>query len=332
VAADNPFSICAAAKRREGLTDEEEERCILELKKKLGLHAEALPCDPFDPSHEILEYISAPFSVYGGKRYLASKIAPLVPRMKRYVEAFAGAAAVLFAREPSGAEEILTDIDPEKVHCMLYLKGFSEQDRRKLAAMDWAPSKELFKRLKTARFSDPTERFYRYMYTRWNSFGSRGDSWSVNSAAASWQNYIGKRMMRYRERLKDVKVYLMDWKVALKKFDSPDTFFYLDPPYIGTANKQAAHFKEPSAQELGSALKAVKGKWILSNHDVPELRAALHGFQIMRVSVPTQVDQMHASSKRARPEILASNFPLSQRGVMAASEETCSMCGTVHDA
>ncbi len=35
----------------------------------------------------------------------------------------------------------------------------------------------------------------------------------------------------FKDRLNDVIIENKDWKNIVKKYDSKDTFFYLDPPY-----------------------------------------------------------------------------------------------------
>lgn len=258
------------------------------------------------PDIRFMEFMAAPFSVYGGKRNLAAKIAAMVPPHKTYVEPFAGAAAVLFARDPS-EREILADVDPEKIAALRFLKSFSDGDARVLRRKNWTPSKNQFLALKDLKITDPVSRFHQWLYTRWNSFGNRGDSWAVSSAH-NWEKFIDVKMPRYRERLKNVKIYQADWKHIVRQFDSPETFFYFDPPYIGTSNKKARFFKEPTADELRQFIANIRGKFLISNSDVPEIRQAFAKFRIQGVEVSTNVDQVHKTSQKVRKEVLISNY------------------------
>jgi len=54
----------------------------------------------------------APFGWVGGKRQLSKTIVSLIPPHKTYVEPFAGAAWVFWAKEPSEVE-VLNDLDPD---------------------------------------------------------------------------------------------------------------------------------------------------------------------------------------------------------------------------
>lgn len=350
--APNPFAICRAQAKKLGWTPEKTERCILEAKANTGfdmLEAESdrifmsergRPVNLTELYHEWIDplndgavvftpesifdcddpdwmlFISAPFSVYGGKRFLANKIAPIIPPHKRYVETFAGAAAVMLAKAQPSEVEILVDIDFDKVNIMRILRDHDPSVQQRLLSMPWTPNKEYFTKLRDSDPQDPVERFHRYMYTRWNSFGSRGDSWAVTGSNPH-ERYVNQKMPRYKERLKNVTIFHGDWKAAIKRFDAPDTFFYFDPPYLDTANSKAKHFEEPSAQELAEAILPIKGKWLLSNHDVPILRQVFSGSKIVRVDVPTTVDQMHATAKRSRPEVIIGNFDFQEPNIPA---------------
>lgn len=268
---------------------------------------------------EILDFMAAPFSVYGGKRFLAGKIAPLIPPHERYVEPFAGAAAVLFAKEPS-REEILTDIDPQKIFGLNFLKTMTEEQRKALMRKDWENSKERFDALRDSKPVNPVDRFYRYMYCQWVSFGAMGKHWAKSCYEPGRAiRYFETKAPRFKERLKNVRIELMDWKDSIKRFDVPGAFFYIDPPYIGTQNKGADFFHEPSAKELFGTIQGIKGKWILSNHDVPELKRMFSRFHVRKVDVPTRVDQVHPEARHVRGELLISNFPtqVQQRSIAA---------------
>ena len=77
---------------------------------------------------------------------------------------------------------------------------------------------------------------------------------------------------------KIVEIYSMDFEELIKKYDSPDTYFYLDPPYY-TGNETedkgnrvgwygaADIFDKASHKRLCDLLKTLKGKWALSYYD-----------------------------------------------------------------
>lgn len=251
--------------------------------------------------------LSAPFSVYGGKKYLAAKIVPMIPAHTTYVEPFAGAASVLFSK-PRSPEEVLGDIDVDKVRALTFIRDHSDVDRQRLLGKSWDRSKKTFLRLQKSQPTNPVDWMYRQLYLRWNSFGCRGDSWAYNNAAAGWSFYLRCRLPAYRERLKGVSIREASWTQTVFENDTPETFFYLDPPYIGTANKDAVHFNEVSAQDLLAVLSRLKGKWLMSNSAHPSLATAFRNYRTVTIDVPTQIDQMHGSALRTRTEYLIGNY------------------------
>lgn len=62
----------------------------------------------------------------------------------------------------------------------------------------------------------------------------------------------------------------LDFEEHINKYDSPETLFYLDPPYFGTENQYYRgdeHFGREGHERLANMLKNIKGKFILSYYD-----------------------------------------------------------------
>jgi site-specific DNA-adenine methylase len=68
--------------------------------------------------------------------------------------------------------------------------------------------------------------------------------------------------------LRITEVENMDFEDVIKKYDSPTTYIYLDPPYWKTENYYNNHdFDRNDHERLANALKDVKGKFSLSYYD-----------------------------------------------------------------
>jgi len=86
------------------------------------------------------------------------------------------------------------------------------------------------------------------------------------------------KYLTFRDKLKNekwVKKFLsithvenMDFEEVIKKYDSPNTYIYLDPPYWKTENYYSNHdFDRKDHERLANVLHGVKGKFSLSYYD-----------------------------------------------------------------
>ncbi|WP_408636024.1 hypothetical protein [Pseudophaeobacter flagellatus] len=65
----------------------------------------------------------------------------------------------------------------------------------------------------------------------------------------------------------------------IRRYDGSKTLFYLDPPYWGGESDYGKGLFERSAlQAMGEQLAEIRGKFILSINDRPEIRELFAGF------------------------------------------------------
>lgn len=68
-------------------------------------------------------------------------------------------------------------------------------------------------------------------------------------------------------------IYNTDYKDIINKYDSPETFFYVDPPYKGKEKYYINHeFGTDSHKELAEMLNNIQGRFLLSYYDFEGLR------------------------------------------------------------
>lgn len=202
------------------------------------------------------------FGSPGGKSYLAPKIAGMIPPHETYVEPFAGGAAVFFKKEPS-AQEVLSDKDKGIAFAFRFLRDMTEVQFKRLQGMNWKATEANFKRVKNLQPKDAVERFYRFYYLKKASFGYGDNAFNHNKDG---QNISIDHLGRVRDRLKRTTVHENDAIALIDKYDKPNTFFYLDPPYpkrafIGQSFKD---WTDEDLKKLISKLQNIKGKFALS--------------------------------------------------------------------
>jgi DNA adenine methylase len=211
-----------------------------------------------------------PFGTFGGSFHYAKRIVPLIPPHQTYVEPFAGAAAVLHAKEPS-AKEVLADIDDDVVFLHRTIKAMTPERVAELRRrFEWTVTEESFAKARDMTPRDEVARFYKLVFVRTHARDCRPDG--THPA----QQHLGsttnpEKYLKAAERLKDVTILRQDYKKTLKAFDAPDTFFFVDPPYPGEWFDQD---KVIDLDEFIDALAKVKGKFIAVLNPSPENVAA----------------------------------------------------------
>lgn len=81
------------------------------------------------------------------------------------------------------------------------------------------------------------------------------------------------------ERLAGVVIERLQWADFVARYDRPGTLFYLDPPYFGCERDYGAALFDRSQFELmADQLGQIKGRFILSLNDHPEVRRIFAAF------------------------------------------------------
>ncbi len=90
----------------------------------------------------------------------------------------------------------------------------------------------------------------------------------------------------YHQRLKNVTITNKCYKDVIKQYDAANAFIYLDPPYeTGGANDVSNAsggnwYGTVKPAELKKLLQSVKGKWMMSFSDHPDIKKEFGSYQI----------------------------------------------------
>jgi len=231
--------------------------------------------------------VMAPVQWYGGKGRLAGWIRRHIPPGKVYVEPFAGAASLLFHLPPRPVE-VLNDLNRDLVGLFRTLQDprlFEELQHR----LTWTLySFEEFRRARRVLSSgeqDQVARAWAFFVAQNQGFGGKakhdGD-WGrvfvsfrgMAGATCRWRARL-KLLEWWHDRLSRVQVDCRDALECIRYWDSPETVFYVDPPYIaGTRAKGKRHvytheMSDEDHRGLVRALLSIRGKAVLSAYEHP---------------------------------------------------------------
>lgn len=239
-------------------------------------------------------------SYIGGKARIGKWIVPFIPKdIETYAEPFSGMFWVFFNMDIKEFPNLKTVIynDFNKLNANLFrcskhydrlLEELAKYPRQQLKVVD-TPSEyaQIFNKCQKEVF-DPNlkigdepnfEVAGKYVYVLTQVFsGSKPET-------SKYTDYKGKyrckvdifedklRHPKFREHLDKITfIESTDFENILDKFDSPTTYFYLDPPYWKTENYYSSHdFDSDDHRRLAEKLIKIKGKFGLSYYEFPQL-------------------------------------------------------------
>lgn len=245
----------------------------------------------------------------GGKRRLAPQILPLLPEHSCYVEPFAGAAALFFAKQPVKVE-VLNDVNGDLVSLYRVVQHHLDEFVRQFR---WAlTSRQLYAWLQETRPETLTDiqRAARFFYLQKCGFGGKvdGQTFGTATTAPSRLNLlrIEEDLSAVHLRLHQVFIEHLDWANCIERYDRPHTLFYLDPPYWGTEG-YGVEFGLEQYDRMAELLRTIKGKAAVSVNDIPEMRQAFKGLAMKRLAIKYTVGASGVG-RRERGELLIMNF------------------------
>ena len=173
-------------------------------------------------------------------------------------------------------------------------------------------SRELFEDIKVSNLKpkNRVEKAAFYYYLLQMSFGAKGDNFAMSAKSRKPKN-IYKDFLKWSQRLKGVTIENMDFQKLIENYDSIETFFYLDPPYVSTENyyKNTKTFDLDDHKRLYESLKQTKGKFLLSYNDTPFIRELYRDYKIIESGEIeyTLGKNVHGKSKKVR-ELFIMNY------------------------
>jgi DNA adenine methylase len=257
--------------------------------------------------------LKSPIAWVGGKSQLTDQIIPLIPPHYGYVEVFAGAAWLLFRKPPSKVE-IINDINRDLTN--MY-KVFRHHPQAFIDAFDAIlVSRDQF----NEHMATPPEiltdvqRAVRFYYQVRTSFGAKitSPSFAVGSTRPSRLNLdqIAADIQTTHARLARVTIENRSYDKLIPALDKPDTLFYIDPPYWDCeAVYGKGIFGKDDFTHLRDLLINLKGKFILSINDVPQIRELFSNFYIKEVKTRYSLSKNSSSHVT---ELLITNFTHNQ--------------------
>lgn len=225
-----------------------------------------------------------PIRWMGGKGQYVPRILPLFPAHRIYCEPFGGGASLLIAKDPAPVE-VYNDLDAglHTFFSVLADPVLFEAFRRRVAGLPY--SRRLYYQClaEWSHLADPVERAAAWFVVARQSFGGRfGSSWGyavdattagrgMAMTCAGWLAGI-ERLPEIHARLQRVQIENQAAARVIAAFDTPDTLFYLDPPYVADTRAAGSYAHEMTDADHGALIDQIlglAGMVLISGYDHP---------------------------------------------------------------
>lgn len=252
--------------------------------------------------------MNSPIAYVGGKSRLSKTIIPLIPDHKTYCEACAGAGWIFFKKEPSQFE-ILNDLDGDLISFYRvikhHLEEFLKQFKWVVVSREWF--KEWNRQIDTESLTD-IQRAARFYYIQRLCFGGRvrGRTFSASPDRSLRIPFprMEEELFQIHERLRDCVIEHLPWQAFIPKYDRPETFFFIDPPYY-KAPEYRYNMALDDYLKMADLLKGIEGKFLLTINDRPEMRSAFSGFEMKEVTLRYSINSDKSTDGR---ELIFTNY------------------------
>lgn len=252
-----------------------------------------------------------PAAWIGGKRQLASRLVGMISTIQHatYAEPFVGMGGVFFRRTAAPKSEVINDRNGEVVNLFRILQRHYPQFMDTLKFQ--ITSRREFERLKACDPATLTdlERAARFLYLQKLAFGGKVDGQnfgvSLGRPASFNLTRLAPMLEEVHERLAGVILENLDWRVFLDRYDRPETLFYLDPPYFGSEDDYGkALFSRDQFAVLAERLRRLRGRFILSINDVPQIRETFSDFALHEAKLTYSLSAGNTTTAR---ELIVTN-------------------------
>jgi DNA adenine methylase len=279
----------------------------------------------------LADRVRSPLTWVGGKYYSAARILNAFPSPESYttyVEPFGGAGHVLFRKPLYQHIEVYNDANGSLVNFWMQCRN---QPKELQALVDSLPySRQLHDEWHKQLFVDngltDLEKAVQWFYVLRSSFGSMlgktksGWAYVINRSGTNSRNSMANRIHSIAdtfsvvaERLKNVQVEHRNFDKVIATYESHNTLFYCDPPYVEKERyyefKDVPLFTEQDHRQLAKMLNNTPAKVALSYYPHPLIDALYPATKWRRISWHTWKTVPKANPTRPKAtELLLMNY------------------------
>lgn len=263
--------------------------------------------NPVKPTNPVAPWL-------GGKRNLAKRITAIIDGIphQTYAEPFVGMGGIFLRRQMQPRCEVINDFGRDIANLFRILQRHYPQFLEVLRFQ--LTTRAEFLRLVDTNPDTLTdlERAARFLYLQRTAFGGKvsGRNFGVSKDRPGRFNLTTLEPMLedLHSRLAGVIIECLDYAAFIARYDGPNTLFYLDPPYWGCEGDYGKElFGREKFARMADQLGQIKGRFLMSINDVPEIREAFAAFRVTEIKTTYTIGTQN-DSRGQRAELLVGNF------------------------
>jgi len=273
--------------------------------------------------------MKTPIAYYGGKQNMLKYILPMIPAHTTYCEPFFGGGAVFFAK-PKAKNEIVNDTLDILINFYRIAQTRFEELAREVELYLYSRRQypEALDIIKGKVEADDVKRAAAWWFYINNTINHKINGSMRTSLGNDSPTTLAKRKHALLSgeivsRLEGVTIDCYDALRVIDMYDTPDTFFYVDPPYFNADMGHYGGYTEADFVALLDKLENIKGKFLLSSYPYDGLKR--NGWNRREIIIPIAANGAVADENKKtkfKTECLTWNYNFSgeQLGLFDGAE------------
>jgi DNA adenine methylase len=257
------------------------------------------------------------FPYMGGKAHHIKHLDLLFPATtETFVDVFGGAGWVSVKNSTQAKRRIYNDLNPYLATIFTHFSTDPLAVRDQI--MSWPQQDpDLYRQFQQDIFGSvkPTldlETAAKYLYLEVQSFSGNtlGLTSSVYFDKIHTINPLLKKLItpKITDRLQELIVENLDCVAVINKYDSPNTFFYIDPPYWSKEHYYTQAFGREQHHALAQCLNSIQGKFALSYYHFDELDSWFPDAKFNKSTYTISKQSSSRSNKQRGTELVIRNY------------------------
>ena len=265
--------------------------------------------------------MNSPLKWLGGKHLLRDTIIECMPIHECYVETFGGALWVFFNKTPSMVD-VVNDVHSELVN--FYRTVQTHPDCFIKEAENPLYSREVYEIFRNCNenFYTEIQRAAMFFYQINIAFGGKwGGVFGIHKSSKPGDSIRNMNIIRdVSERFRDTYIEHLSFDALIPKWDSEDTFFFCDPPYVETAGYKDK-FGYADHKKLASRLKSIDGKFLVTINDCETARELYSEFNFKETTVSYSVSRSEEARKEYN-ELIITNYEIGKSAFIGKQQKS----------